>query len=158
APAAAAALDAFWQGVAGGSVRLGETAAGALGRVIAPLRAGMLPLPDLPLREVVDGVARGVVEALGAAADAAGPRLAPAWEGALPPPQDAEPREPPPPEQQDLAPPLPDDPSRRGPREDAPGDETARAAALLVALFSFGPLLPVVRTRAVRGCRWARSG
>src|SRR5262249_39003923 len=62
-PGSAAVLDAFWQGVADGSPRLGETAAAALGPALAPVQRGLRLLPYLPLREVVDSVAEGVLEA-----------------------------------------------------------------------------------------------
>ena len=44
-PGASRALDTFWQAVADGSLRLGETAAATLGPVIAPVQAGMRLLP-----------------------------------------------------------------------------------------------------------------
>ncbi|MBI1913791.1 MAG: hypothetical protein HYS12_03415, partial [Planctomycetes bacterium] len=143
-PGSAAALDTLWQRVADGSLRLGETATAALGPAIAPVRETMLLLPELPLREMVDGVAEGVLEAVRAAADVAGSQLAPAWEGTSSPPKSVQPRkgeapaEPPATEEKDLPPARPGDQSRREPPHDAPKDEAAMAASLVAALFGSG--------------------
>src|SRR5205823_11488392 len=124
-PGSSRALDDFWQAVADGSLRLGETAATALEPAITPVRAGLQLLPDLPLREVVDSVAEGMLKVVRSAADAAVARFAPMWQGAAPSPEEAKPGEPPATEERDLPPARPSD----EPRGELPRDSSGAQAA-----------------------------